>query len=64
MSFDGTRAGATPATPEIWFADKCESENFLMLDGQEIHLAGDFVGTLEILIPDALSHLGTFNRAH
>ena len=25
-----------------------------MLDGQEVHLAGDFVGTLEILIPDAL----------
>ena len=23
-----------------------------MLDGQEIHLAGDFIGTLEILIPD------------
>ena len=52
MSFDGTRAAGTVETPEIWFADKCESENFLMLDGQEVHLAGDFIGTLEILIPD------------
>ena len=32
-----------------------------MLDGQEIHLAGDFVGTLEILIPDALCDAETFD---
>ena len=64
MSFDGTRADQdvlTPATPEIWFADKCESENFIMLDGQELHLAGDFIGTLEILIPDAVCTATTFD---
>ena len=58
MSFDGTGVGSTVATPEIWFADKCESENFLMLLGQEVHLAGDFLGTLEILIPDDVCLVG------
>ena len=65
MSFDGTRADQTvltPATPEIWFADKCESENFLMLDGQEVHLAGDFIGTLEILIPSGLCNTGVHDN--
>ena len=61
MSFDGTRADQTvltPATPEIWFADKCESENFLMLDGQEVHLTGNYLGTLEVLVPNALCTSG------
>ena len=34
-----------------------------MLDGQEVHLAGDFVGTLEILIPDGVCGAGDFNAA-
>ena len=57
MSFDGTRTdqtNLTPETPELWFADKCESENFLMLDGQEIHIVESFIGTLEVLIPNAV----------
>ena len=53
MSFNGTRSAATrgvnndfeltttPAkTPELWLEDKCESENFLFLDGQEVHIEG------------------------
>ena len=32
-----------------------------MLDGQELHLAGDFIGTLEILIPDAVCTAETFD---
>ena len=32
-----------------------------MLDGQEIHLAGDFIGTLEILIPDDVCTSTTFD---
>ena len=66
MSFDGRSIQAGPfvqtvATPEIWFADKCESENFLMLLGQEVHLAGDFLGTLEILIPDDVCLVGQYD---
>lgn len=53
MSFDGTIAAeSTIGTPELWFEDKCDSENFIMLGGQEIHLAGNFTGTLEVLIPN------------
>ena len=62
MSFDGTiPAGSTIGTPELWFADKCESENFIMLGGQEIHLAGNFTGTLEVLIPAAICGPGTYD---
>ena len=63
MSFNGTRSAATrgvnndfeltttPAkTPELWLEDKCESENFLFLDGQEVHIEGSIQGTLEIVI--------------
>ena len=39
------------ATPEIWFADGCQSENFLVLDGQEIHLYENFLGVMEVVIP-------------
>ena len=37
-------------TPELWLRDKCESENFLFLDGQEVHIEGSIQGTLEIAI--------------
>ena len=64
MSFNGTRSAATRAatpedldlsttpvqTAELWLEDKCESENFLFLDGQEVHIQGSIVGTLEIAI--------------
>ena len=40
------------ATPEIWFADGCQSENYLVLDGQEIHLYENFFGVMEVVIPD------------
>ena len=56
MSFNGTRSATTRVpplssgdldlettptkTPELWFEDKCESENFLLLDGQEVHIKG------------------------
>ena len=64
MSFNGTRSGSdrnagssdfileAPAakTPELWLEDKCESENFLLLDGQEVHIRGSLQGTLEIAI--------------
>ena len=39
------------ATPEIWFADGCQSENLLVLDGQEIHLYENFFGVMEVVIP-------------
>lgn len=42
---------APVATPEIWFADGCQSENFLVLDGQEIHLYENFFGVMEVVIP-------------
>ena len=58
MSFDGT---GSLSTPEIWFANKCESENFLMLNGQEVHLQGNFLGTLEILIPASTCTAGTYD---
>ena len=64
MSFNGTRSAATRSavikdlnlattpvqTAELWLEDKCESENFLFLDGQEVHIQGSIVGTLEIAI--------------
>ena len=43
---------AAAATPEIWFADGCQSENFLLLDGQEVHLYENFFGVMEVVIPE------------
>ena len=50
-----------PATPEIWFADGCQSENFLVLDGQEIHLYENFFGVMEVVIPADVCADGTLN---
>ena len=65
MSFNGTRSASTrgvdddfdlettPAkTPQIWLEDRCESENYFHLDGQELHINGTLFGTLEISISD------------
>ena len=65
MSFNGTRSSAARGvdadfnldtvealTPELHFEDKCESENFLLLDGQEVHIKGSLLGTLEIVISE------------
>ena len=65
LSFNGTRSAATRGvlddfdleatptqTPEIHFEDGCESENFLVLDGQEVHIKGTLLGTMEILISE------------
>ena len=43
---------APAATPEIWFADGCQSENSLLLDGQEVHLYENFFGVMEVVIPE------------
>lgn len=74
MSFNGTRSGSDrdftdddffldppeAKTPELWLEDKCESENFLLLDGQEVHIKGSLQGTLEIVIhPDICERCGT-----
>ena len=33
-----------------------------MLNGQEVHLQGNFLGTLEILIPDSTCGGGTYDE--
>ena len=58
---DLSLATAAPAAPEIWFADGCQSENFLVLDGQEIHLYENFLGVMEVVIPDDVCQDATIN---
>ena len=58
---DLSLATTAPAAPEIWFADGCQSENFLVLDGQEIHLYENFLGVMEVVIPDDVCMDTTLN---
>ena len=53
MTFNGTAYTGNEGdieTKALIFADKCDSHNFVMTQGQALHILGNLTGSLEVLI--------------
>ena len=55
MTFNGTHKKGMQAdiqTKAFNFEDKCESDNFIMTQGQAMHIRGNLTGHLEVLVDE------------